>query len=50
MKKLLKERSVDMVLFQETKKIEFSEEDVRSLWVKAKMEFLVVDAEGSAGG
>ncbi|XP_028122360.1 uncharacterized protein LOC114319534 [Camellia sinensis] len=49
-KKLLKERSVDMVLFQETKKSEFSEEDVRSVWVRAKMEFMVVDAEGLAGG
>ncbi|XP_028113024.1 uncharacterized protein LOC114311158 [Camellia sinensis] len=49
-KKLLKERSVDMVLFQETKKLEFSEEDVRSVWVRAKMEFMVVDAEASAGG
>ncbi|XP_028100123.1 uncharacterized protein LOC114299551 [Camellia sinensis] len=49
-KKLLKERSVDMVLFQETKKSEFSEEDVRSVWVRAKMEFMVVDAEASAGG
>ncbi|KAL7220774.1 hypothetical protein ACSBR2_013629 [Camellia fascicularis] len=49
-KKLLKERNVDMVLFQETKKSEISEDEVRSVWFRAKMEFMVVDAVGSAGG
>ncbi|KAL7172705.1 hypothetical protein ACSBR2_032225 [Camellia fascicularis] len=42
--------NVDIVLFQETKKSEFSEEDARSVWVRAKMEFMVADAVGSAGG
>ncbi|KAL7228418.1 hypothetical protein ACSBR2_007187 [Camellia fascicularis] len=49
-RKLLKERNVDMVLLQETKKPKISEVEIRSMWLRDKMEFLTVDSEGSAGG
>ncbi|XP_028072866.1 uncharacterized protein LOC114275081 [Camellia sinensis] len=49
-KKIVRERQVDIALFQETKKAELSEEVVRSVWAKEKMEYMGVDAEGSAGG
>ncbi|XP_028126564.1 uncharacterized protein LOC114323215 [Camellia sinensis] len=49
-KKLLKERNIDIVLLQETKKAELTEDEVRSVWGRDKMEFMVVDAVGSAGG
>ncbi|KAL7248437.1 hypothetical protein ACSBR2_003212 [Camellia fascicularis] len=41
---------MDMVLLQETKKSAGDESVVRSLWPFDSMEFMVVDAEGSAGG
>ncbi|KAL7224896.1 hypothetical protein ACSBR1_026218 [Camellia fascicularis] len=48
--KVLKERQVDVAMFQETKKSQISEVDVRSLWAREKMEFMVVDAEGPTCG
>ncbi|XP_028119123.1 uncharacterized protein LOC114316626 [Camellia sinensis] len=47
-KKLVKERKVDIALFQETKKSELTEEEVRSVWVRGKMEYMVVDVVSSA--
>ncbi|CAL5438187.1 unnamed protein product [Camellia sinensis] len=49
-KKIVMERQVDIALFQETKKAELTEEDVRTVWVRGKMEYMGVDADGSAGG
>ncbi|XP_028119190.1 uncharacterized protein LOC114316706 [Camellia sinensis] len=49
-KKIVMERQVDIALFQETKKSKLTEEDVRSVWARGKMEYMGMDAEGSAGG
>ncbi|KAL7186017.1 hypothetical protein ACSBR2_027885 [Camellia fascicularis] len=48
--KRIVERNVDMVLFQETKRSEMIELFVKSLWPEELVGFMVVDAEGSAGG
>ncbi|XP_028099600.1 uncharacterized protein LOC114299127 [Camellia sinensis] len=50
LKKLSNERNVDVALFQKTKKSEITEDEVRSVWVRGKMEFMVVDAVGSTRG
>ncbi|XP_028086676.1 uncharacterized protein LOC114287494 [Camellia sinensis] len=50
LKKLFQKRNVDMVLLQETKKSEISKVEIKSMWVRDKVELLAVDSEGSAGG
>ncbi|XP_028082420.1 uncharacterized protein LOC114283748 [Camellia sinensis] len=49
-KKLLKDRHIDVAFFQETKKVIVSDSVARGLWGNRNMEFLSVDPEGSAGG
>ncbi|XP_028060814.1 uncharacterized protein LOC114264401 [Camellia sinensis] len=49
-KRLLKERHIDIVFLQETKKIVVSDNLARGLWGQRKMEFLSVDPEGTIGG
>lgn len=49
-RKILKERKVDVAVFQETKKSQISEVEVRTSWTRDKMEFMAMDAEGLAGG
>lgn len=49
-KKLLDDRKIDMVLFQETKKSSICDVVVKSLWYKDSFQFMIVDAEGRAGG
>ncbi|XP_028124401.1 uncharacterized protein LOC114321436 [Camellia sinensis] len=47
---LLKDRLIDIVFFQETKKTVVSKNAVRGLWGSKNMEFMSVDPDGSAGG
>ncbi|XP_028079334.1 uncharacterized protein LOC114281087 [Camellia sinensis] len=47
-RKLIYERKVDIVLLQETKKVSISENEVRALWGKRNMDFMVVGSDGSA--
>ncbi|KAL7170981.1 hypothetical protein ACSBR2_035773 [Camellia fascicularis] len=49
-KKLLKDRHIDVAFFQETKKVVASSTVVRGLWGNRNMEFLFVDPEGSVEG
>ncbi|XP_028119165.1 uncharacterized protein LOC114316678 [Camellia sinensis] len=49
-KKLLKDRHIDVVFFQETKKAVVSEIAARGLWGSRNMEYMSVDPEGTAGG
>ncbi|XP_028075236.1 uncharacterized protein LOC114277537 [Camellia sinensis] len=49
-RKLLLERKIELALFQETKKASLSSVDVKRVWLRDKMEYMVVDAEGQAGG
>lgn len=49
-KELVRERGVDMVMLQETKRSEMSEQFVKSLWPWDYFNFLLVDAIGSTGG
>ena len=49
-KLLLKDRKIDFVFFQETKKSEVTPDFVKSLWPVDEMEFMVVNSEGRAGG
>ncbi|KAF5933494.1 hypothetical protein HYC85_029665 [Camellia sinensis] len=42
---MLKERNMDVVVFQETKKSRISDIEVRTVWAREKMEFMAVDAE-----
>ncbi|XP_028076106.1 uncharacterized protein LOC114278281 [Camellia sinensis] len=49
-KRLLKDRHIDIVFLQETKKLVVSDNLARGLWGQRKMEFLSVDPEGTAGG
>ncbi|XP_028110763.1 uncharacterized protein LOC114309252 [Camellia sinensis] len=49
-KLLLKDRKIDFVFFQETKKSEVTPDFVKSLWPVDEMEFMAVDSEGRAGG
>ncbi|XP_028098837.1 uncharacterized protein LOC114298467 [Camellia sinensis] len=46
---MLKERNVDVAMFQETKKSQISDVEVRTMWAGEKMEFMGVGAKGSAG-
>lgn len=48
-KKMMKERNVDIVLLQETKKAGILEQEVREMWRRDSMEFMAVGSEGSAG-
>lgn len=47
-KLLIKERRVDVLLLQETKKSNIDEIFVRFIWSWEKMEFMAVDSDGSA--
>ncbi|XP_028097432.1 uncharacterized protein LOC114297236 [Camellia sinensis] len=47
---LLKERKIDFAFFQETKKEGMSDDLVRSIWHVDELEYMVVNADGSAGG
>ncbi|KAL7234122.1 hypothetical protein ACSBR1_017671 [Camellia fascicularis] len=49
-KEFLRQKNVDMVLFQETKRIEISEQFLKTLWPEDLVDFMAVDAKGSAGG
>ncbi|GMP24335.1 hypothetical protein CsSME_00001633 [Camellia sinensis var. sinensis] len=49
-RKLIYERKADIVLLQETKNVSILEKEVRALWGKRNMDFMVVGSEGSAGG
>ncbi|XP_028067566.1 uncharacterized protein LOC114270309 [Camellia sinensis] len=48
-KRLLKDRGIDIALFQETKKASMSEMEIKEMWARDRMEYMIVDAEGSAG-
>lgn len=47
---MIKEGGVDIVLLQETKRGSMEEEFIKLMWPFEKMEFMGVDAEGTAGG
>ena len=49
-KEFLRQKNVDMVLLQETKKSNIDDNVIRSLWPSDSVEYMEVDAEGSAGG
>ncbi|XP_028073507.1 uncharacterized protein LOC114275726 [Camellia sinensis] len=49
-KRLLKDRGIDIALFKETKKAFMSEKEIKEIWARDRMEYTTVDAEGSAGG
>lgn len=49
-KKLVRSRSVDVLLLQETKRSNVDEMFVKSVWPFELMQFMAVDSEGSAGG
>ncbi|XP_028109972.1 uncharacterized protein LOC114308561 [Camellia sinensis] len=49
-KDLLRMKRVDMVLLQETKRSSIDDNVIRSLWPSDLVEFMVVDAIGTAGG
>ncbi|XP_028114977.1 uncharacterized protein LOC114312878 [Camellia sinensis] len=49
-KRLLKDRGIDIALFQETKKASMSEKEIKEIWARDSMEYMTVDVEGSAGG
>lgn len=46
----VRDKRVDILLVQETKRSSLDERMVRSIWPWDLMEFMLVDAEGSAGG
>lgn len=41
-RKMMKERNVDIVLLQETKKPDILEQEVREMWGRDSMEFMAV--------
>ncbi|KAL7222702.1 hypothetical protein ACSBR1_024407 [Camellia fascicularis] len=49
-RKLIYEKNADIVLLQETKKVSISEKEVRALWGKRNMDFMVAGSDGSARG
>lgn len=49
-KDVFRERKVDVVFIQETKKAGMVEGMVRSLWPWEEIDFVDVDSEGTAGG
>ncbi|XP_028059521.1 uncharacterized protein LOC114263216 [Camellia sinensis] len=49
-KQLIKEKRVDVVLFQETKSRDIDVPFVRSIWPWEKLEFMAANSDGSAGG
>ncbi|XP_028091349.1 uncharacterized protein LOC114291686 [Camellia sinensis] len=49
-KNILKERGVDVVLIQETKRRNLEETFIKSIWPFDKMEYMGIDADGSEGG
>lgn len=50
LRNLIKEKMMDMVLIQETKKSSFDEIFVRSIWPEDDLGHIEVDVVGSAGG
>ncbi|XP_028083304.1 uncharacterized protein LOC114284569 [Camellia sinensis] len=48
-KRLVRERDVDVLFLQETKRRNMEDHFVKSVWPYKEMEFMVVDAVGSAG-
>ncbi|XP_028107640.1 uncharacterized protein LOC114306563 [Camellia sinensis] len=49
-KEFIRQRNIDMVLFQETKRSEMSELFVKSLWLEDLVDFMAVNADGITGG
>ncbi|KAF5931642.1 hypothetical protein HYC85_027813 [Camellia sinensis] len=49
-KQLVRERNVDVLLLQESKRSSVDASFVKSIWPYEEMEFMGVDSEGSAGG
>ena len=49
-KSMLKAREVDIALFQETKKVSMSENEVNELWARESMNFICVDTDRTTGG
>ena len=49
-KAVIKERKVDMVMLQETKRANISNQCVKSIWPYDQVAYMNVDADGSAGG
>ncbi|XP_028083443.1 uncharacterized protein LOC114284694 [Camellia sinensis] len=47
---MMKAKGVDIALFQETKKASMLEKGVGELWGRERMDFMTVDAEGTASG
>lgn len=47
---VIKEKKVDVMFIQETKRSQIDESFVRSIWPWEMMEFAAVDSDGSAGG
>lgn len=45
-KSVLRDRGVDVVFFQETKKVGISKTFIRSIWPRAEMDFMVIDPDG----
>lgn len=49
-KAVIKERKVDMVLLQETKRTNIQDQFVKSIWLYDLVASMNVDVDGSAGG
>ncbi|XP_028105623.1 uncharacterized protein LOC114304685 [Camellia sinensis] len=49
-KSLVRERCVDVLFLQETKRSSMDDHFVKTIWPYEELEFLLVDLEGSAGG
>lgn len=49
-KRMVKDRQIDILLIQETKRSNIQVRDAKSVWPWDHMEFLAVDAEGNSGG
>ncbi|XP_028074328.1 uncharacterized protein LOC114276708 [Camellia sinensis] len=46
-RKLVKDKNVDIVLIQETKNVAITDREVREIWVRTRMEFMSVDSKGT---
>ena len=49
-RKILKERNVNLALLQETKRVAISDKEVKALWEGKKIKYMAVDSEGLVGG
>lgn len=49
-KNVVKDRQIDILLIQQTKRSNIQARDAKSIWPWDNMEFLAVDAEGNSGG